>query len=230
YGDVQSPTFVAGNKLVYKRSVKGPAGAGEFVLVDIATTTKSSPFDHAKLATALSSVAGVTYTALTLPFNTYTYVDDMKAIQFVLGAAGGGRAGGGGGGGRAGGGPTTPPPPSYKCTLTDYTCTRLNAPSDNAAPQAQGAGQGRNGGGRAGGQGANANAETPTFQSPDGKYEAFIQNHNIFLRPLATAATGGGRQGGRQGGGGGGGRQAGAGGGAAASAATPVQLSWDGSE
>src|SRR6185436_11202500 len=70
YGDVQSPTFVAGNKLVYKRSVKGPAGAGEFVLVDIATTTKSSPFDHAKLATALSSVAGVTYTALTLPFNT----------------------------------------------------------------------------------------------------------------------------------------------------------------
>src|SRR5678816_1018216 len=58
FGDVVASTFVPGNKLVYKRTVKGGA---EFVLVDIATTTKSSPFDHARLATALSSVAGTTY-------------------------------------------------------------------------------------------------------------------------------------------------------------------------
>src|SRR5262249_28163445 len=146
--------FIAGNKLVYRRSVKGAANAGEFVLVDIATTSKAPAFDHARIATALNTAASPStpYTAVTLPFQTFTYADEMKAIEFQVGGAGGGRAGGGGGG-RAGGAPQAPGT-RFKCTLTDYSCMRLSAPAD-AGAQGQGAGQGqgRAGGGRAGGQG-----------------------------------------------------------------------------
>jgi dipeptidyl aminopeptidase/acylaminoacyl peptidase len=97
--------------------------------------------------------------------------------------------------------------------------------TDPLAVQGGGGAQGRGAaGGRAGAAGAPA--EPQTRPSPDGKWEAYIQNYNIFIRPIASNGGNGGRQGaGRAGGG----RQ---GGGAAAgnAAAQPMQLSWDGSE
>lgn len=223
YDVAEAPVWIEGSpKFWYRKSVKG---GNQFVLVDPVAAAKAPAFDHARVATSLSAVAGASYTAVSLPFTTFTFVNSMGAIEFAVGGAGGGAGRGGAAPPAAGAG--APAAPRYRCTLTDYTCTRLPAPE----PAAQGAaaGQGRaGGGGRAGGAaGAGAAADQPeTRPSPDGKWEAYIQNYNMFIRPVAApggAAAGGGA--GRAGGGaGGGGRQ---GGGAANQA---IQLSFDGSE
>src|SRR5262245_2602939 len=99
YNVAEAPVWIDGSqKFWYRKSVKG---GNEFVLVDATAATKAAAFDHARLATALSAAANGNYTAITLPFTTFTFVDNMQAIQFTMGAGGGGggRAGGGGGGG-----------------------------------------------------------------------------------------------------------------------------------
>ena len=62
------------------------------MLVDPAAPAKGPAFDHARLATAISTAAasGTTYTATTLPFSTFTFVDNMQAIEFAIGGGGGG--------------------------------------------------------------------------------------------------------------------------------------------
>jgi dipeptidyl aminopeptidase/acylaminoacyl peptidase len=221
YNTVQAPTFIQGTaKLWYRKPVKG---GSEFVLVDAAAKTKAPAFDHARLAAAINTAAGGSYTALTLPFQTFTYTDNQQAITFAIGGGGGaGRAGGGGGGGRQGGGaPAGPPAPQWRCTLTDYVCTRPAAPAGEPAAQA---GQGRQGGqgrGAGGGRGAGAGADAPpVYPSPDGQWEALIQNFNVYVRPVGATGPGGGQGRGGRGGGG----QAGA------PARTGFFLSTDGSE
>jgi len=220
----------------YYRSVQGGT---EFLLVDATTAAKKPAFDHDKLATAINGASGGHYTGLTLPFAP----------------APGGR--GGGGAGR--GGATAPGQLTFldqetaiqfgmtgflwKCSLTDYTCSKGDAipapagrggggpsvdPADNEpvpmeigadpvdgilyppAPQ-QDAGGGRAGRGSTGcgprvnagtpgrgrgGRGARGGAQTAAGQgaggpevctSFDGKWEALIQNYNVFLRPAGAS-------------------------------------------
>ena len=197
YDVIDDPVWIEGGpRFWYRKTVKGGA---QFVLVDPAVKSKTAAFDHTRLAASLSTAASGKYTAVTLPFTTFTFVDKMQAIEFAVtpvGGRGGGAGRAGGGAGR--GGAETPaagqtPPARYKCTLTDYTCTRLPAPPAQAgdAPQA---GQGR-GGGRAGGQGAGGAApaggpaQAPMRPSRDGKTEAFIQNFNIWVRPAGGNAN-----------------------------------------
>ena len=93
--------------------------------------------------------------------------------------------GGGAGAGRQGGG--APAAPRWRCTLTDYTCTRATAaPADQAAARGQGRAGGQ-GAGRGAGAGAGANATANVRASPDGKWEALIQNFNVFVRPARRA-------------------------------------------
>ena len=81
----QTPTWLGSTRFWYRKSVKG---GNQFVMVDAATGEKRPAFDHARLATALSTVTGVSYTAVTLPFNEFTYVDrDSGAIAFDVAAA-----------------------------------------------------------------------------------------------------------------------------------------------
>src|SRR5215831_893385 len=68
----QSPTWTEPTRFWYRKSVKG---GNEFVVVDAATGQKRPAFDHARLATALSSASGTTYAAVTLPFSEFTYTD-----------------------------------------------------------------------------------------------------------------------------------------------------------
>src|SRR6185436_20928290 len=110
----------------------------EFVIVDPDSKTIAPPFDHARLADALSTAAKTKYTAVTLPFTTFTFIDDERAIQFVIGPAGAG-AGAAGGGGR-GGGPGTDGPATWKCSIESYTCT------PPAAGRGTGRGRGTGGG------------------------------------------------------------------------------------
>jgi len=162
---VQTPVFIEGGaRLWYRKSV---TGGNAFVLVDVAAKSKAAAFDHTRLAAALSAAASAKYTAVTLPFTTFTFADEMRAIEFSIGG-GAGRAGGGG--------PAAAAAPAWRCTLADYTCARTAA-----APQSA---QSGGGGGRAGGS-AGAQAEA-VRNSPDGRWQALIQNYNIFVRPMPS--------------------------------------------
>ena len=134
----------------YTKAVKGGT---EFVLVDAAAATKKPAFDHDKLAAAINEASGGHYTGLALPFAP----------------APGGRGGGGGRGlGPAPGALTFSDRESaiqfgaagflWKCTLTDYICTRgdaIPAPRADAAAapgRRQPACRARDGGRRPGGR------------------------------------------------------------------------------
>ncbi len=180
YNVAEAPNWIEKtSKFWYRKSVKG---GNEFVLVDAIAPSKGPAFDHEKLAAALSTAANAKYTALALPFTTFTYVDDMQAIEFTIGGAGRGAGRGGRGVGPGGPGAQAAALPRWHCTLTDYQCTRRPAPAGGAP----GAGQGRGRGGL-GPEGAQA-AEQQVRVSPDGKTEAFIQNYNIYIGPAGTYA------------------------------------------
>jgi dipeptidyl aminopeptidase/acylaminoacyl peptidase len=195
YDAAEAPSWIPGSeKFWYRKTVRG---GNAFVLVDATAGTKAPAFDHAKLASALSTTAAGTYTAVTLPFTTFTYTDNLSAIDFSIGSGAAGRAGGAAGRGAA----PAAPAPSYRCSLIQYTCAKqAAAPAD--AQGGRGAGLGRGGAaGRAGG-GPGAPDQAQVRSSPDGKSEAFIENFNVYVRPVTT----GGRT------------------------VTSVPLSWDGSE
>src|SRR5438552_1652902 len=54
----------------YRRTVKGGA---EFVVFDVDTEQRQPAFDHQRLAASLSTAAGHTYSATTLPFNSFAF-------------------------------------------------------------------------------------------------------------------------------------------------------------
>jgi len=74
------PSWLGDDRFWYR--VTTPEGS-EFVMVDTATGTKSSVFDHAKLAAALSSAAGATFDAHHLPFTDFEFSPDAKSILFT---------------------------------------------------------------------------------------------------------------------------------------------------
>ena len=67
----------------YRRSVKE---GEEFVLVDASTQAKRPAFDHQRLADVLNDAIKPpkAYTAVTLPFNTFSFVDGEEAIEFSV--------------------------------------------------------------------------------------------------------------------------------------------------
>jgi len=134
----------------YRKSVKG---GHEFVLFDAESLTKKPAFDHEKLAASLSAVAGTKYAALDLPFSALIYVDNEQAIEFV-----------------ARNNPQGPPAATdtrWKCSLSTYTCTRIN-PADRSGisfPRSQ----------------QNRPPDQPNA-SPDGMWDAFVKNFNVYVR------------------------------------------------
>ncbi len=168
-GLVQGPNWIAGGSTFwYRVSVTGGA---RFVLVDPAAPAKRPAFDHERLAAALSAVTAATYSEITLPFATFEYVGERReAIELDASDA------------------------RWRCTITDYACTRLGPAHGD--PQPGFGGGGRGGGGRGGRAGGPGSAELSTaIRSPDGRLEAFIQNHNVAIRPVTAAGAGQGRGG-----------------------------------
>jgi hypothetical protein len=176
-GVPEAPTWIGRSpRFWFRRSVKG---GNEFVLVNPDTKTMAPPFDHARLATALSTATNK-YTAATLPFNNFTFTDNERAIQFTIGP-GGGTVGGGGAGRGGRGGPAVDPTTLWKCSLESYTCT----------PPSAGRGGGR--GGRGGGGGLTGPVRAPfeinaaePRRSPDGKLEALVNNYNVAIRTVGS--------------------------------------------
>ena len=171
----EPPVWLEGvPKFWYRKSVPG---GNSFVLVDAVAASKAPAFDHARLAATLSTVANGKYTAVTLPFTTFQFVDNQQAIEFSVGGGGAPGRGGAAGGGAAA--------PRWRCSLSTYECTR--APAATGGPGAgRAGGQGRGGGGqgRGGGAGQGADAESPVRRAPDDSAEAMIRNFNVFVRPL----------------------------------------------
>jgi len=95
----------------YRKSVKG---GNLFMLVDADALSRQPAFDHEKLAASLSAAAGQKYTAITLPFNSFSFVEGSAAITFQAADA------------------------VWKCELSSYACAKT---SDALAPQ-PGAGRG----------------------------------------------------------------------------------------
>ena len=163
----QAPTWTSPTRFWYRKSVKG---GNQFVLVDAPTAQKRSPFDHARLAAALTSAAtpSTPYTATTLPFTEFTFVNGDSAIE----ADGNGSR--------------------WRCSLATYACSRIGTA---LAPDAGTGFGGR--GGRAGGGGRPGGAAAPLTApiSPDGQLEAFIQNYNVAVRPAREPGANAGRGG-----------------------------------
>lgn len=82
----------------YRKSVKG---GNEFVLVDAETLARRPAFDHEKLAASLSTATNEKHAALKLPFRTFSFTDNERAIEFETGES------------------------RWKCDLSDYTCKNL---------------------------------------------------------------------------------------------------------
>ena len=164
-------TWAGPARFVYRKSV---TGGHEWTLVDAATAAKTPPFDHARLAAGLSAAAGAKYTALTLPFTAFEFVDNGAALITSFNQA------------------------NWRCGLSTYTCAKaapsaesqrrnpppewdgdpFTSPEEPESPQ-----QGR-------GRETADTPETPAARSsPDGKWEAVIQNFNVFLRAKESAAA-----------------------------------------
>ena len=74
-------TWLPGDRFWYRDT--GPDRI-EFVLFDAARGTHQPAFDHAKVAAALSAAAGKSYDAAHLPFMTFEFSEDEKAISFTV--------------------------------------------------------------------------------------------------------------------------------------------------
>jgi dipeptidyl aminopeptidase/acylaminoacyl peptidase len=248
-GVADRPVWIGtSNRAWYRVSVKG---GNQFILVDAEAKTKAPAFDHARLATSLSSASGGKYTALTLPMVSIN-LDTAGVVAFTLAGN------------------------NWRCGLTDYVCSSKPIPNagsggrggrggrgdvplvinqedpENAPefdmfgeplpyegpwdiePQQVRPADGWNRNCPAGGGRGAANGVPAACISPDGALEAYIQNYNIFIRPVnrgrgAAGGRGAGANGRGAGGGGGGGGGRGGRGGAPA-APQGWQLTWDGSE
>src|SRR5262245_34378130 len=181
----QAPTWIGGDRFWYRKSVKG---GNQFVLVGAATGQKSAPFDHARLATALTSAASprTPFTATTLPFTEFSFAGDGAIEADANGSR-------------------------FRCTLSDYSCSRVGAAAAGGFGGFGGGGGGGRGnagavaasglparsascvgaaapGGGGGGGGFGGGAQGPSScLSPDGRLEAFIQNFNVAVRPAREA-------------------------------------------
>ncbi len=206
----QAQWIEGSNRFWYRKSVQG---GHEFVLVDAQALTKHPAFDHEKLAAALSAAWGGKYTALTLPFTEprppgrggpqgsaaggLTFADQHRAIEFTLNgfrwkcdltayACTKGAAAPPAGGPPGARGPADDLPWSPDDFLSDPP---LAAPDvrdgvDSAgqtgwlSPQ-QGQGP----------AGPGPPPEVTSRASPDGQWEARIENFNVHLRRKGKTET-----------------------------------------
>ena len=135
-----------------------------------------------RLAASLSSAAGATYTAITLPFSD-VHLRRQPAGDRVRDSGGGhgrlARCGRGGQGGQAAA-------PRWHCTLTDYQCTRVT--TRHRGTSRRRAWRGPGGQGRGGPTGGRTAAIRQVRTSPGRQDRRVVQNSNIFIRPAGGGA------------------------------------------
>jgi dipeptidyl aminopeptidase/acylaminoacyl peptidase len=156
FRDRVTPHWFAGNsRFWYRNDLRD--GAKEFVLVDAEKGTRALAFDHAKLAAALSKAAGEEYQTDRLPFSSIAFVDEGQGVVFKVGDT------------------------VWRCDLSSYECAKTDRSIE--FPAADGseddAGPPRRHGQR---QRDDEGPPADRDRSPDGKWTAFIKDHNVFLK------------------------------------------------
>ena len=154
----EAPQWIGeSSRFWYRKSVEG---GHRFVRVDPEIPEKGPAFDHERLAVALNVTRDDTLSAVTLPFSRFTYTDDEGALEFTLADS------------------------TWHCTLTDYRCENRGPEEEEERPDRRE----RRGKRPEGvpwqvgpGQLWRENTGEP-IPSPDGSWEAFIQNHNLAVR------------------------------------------------
>ncbi len=173
YDSPERPTWIEKtHRFWYRKSAKG---GNMFMIVDADSLARQPAFDHDELAAALSAVSGQKYTGITLPFSSITFVDNGAAIEFQIAAAASVTPGAAAVAETMRQSPENTTPIRWRCDLSSYACTRLEAAG---APQGAGA---RGGQPPAGGRGGSQVEQQPRV-SPDQKKEAFIRNYNLWMR------------------------------------------------
>ncbi len=142
YGDVVPHWIGKTHRFWYRNFV---AGGKKFVVVDADRRTKQPAFDHARLAKSLTEEAGETYTALTLPFDTFTLDTQKNTLTVIVEEF------------------------EYTCDLKTYALIK----GERKEPVL-------------GRQGRDRERRSQESRSPDGKWMAFFQDSNLFIRSIET--------------------------------------------
>jgi dipeptidyl-peptidase 4 len=80
-GSIQHYWIGTQDRFWYRRTTQ--QGAKQFVVVDAATGRRVPAFDHARVAAGLSKAANAAIDPAALPFMTFRYTADERAIQFL---------------------------------------------------------------------------------------------------------------------------------------------------
>jgi dipeptidyl aminopeptidase/acylaminoacyl peptidase len=145
------------NRFWYRKSI---TGGSTFMLVDAATQQKTPAFDHAAIATSLSSATGRRVDARNLPFTALTYAADGHSFDVTVDTL------------------------RFTCVVDESRCARAQAGGGRGG-RGGGGGAGRFGGALYGGDPA-AQVNNAPRVSPDGKLEAAVRNFNVFLRTVGA--------------------------------------------
>ncbi len=129
-----------------------PEGAREFVLVSAVDGKRQPAFDHSKLARSLSEATGKEYRATHLPMDAIEFDQSGGAIGFRAADK------------------------NWKCDLKTYAL----AEDKDAKPPEKDSGRDGDSGRR--GRGRRGSSNRGSEQSPDGKWTAFVKDHNLHLR------------------------------------------------
>jgi dipeptidyl aminopeptidase/acylaminoacyl peptidase len=175
-------TWIDSEHFWYSRSVKGGT---ELVLVNAARGEKKVAFDHEKLAGALSQASGHKYSAVNLPLGSngsptsapLQFEDQLRTIRFAVSGF------------------------YYRCKLEQYACVKGETVPQNTLGDRRSANPEGPGGDPEDGiefpapqQDAGRSGRAPRYRctdtcpSPDGKWVAFIQDFNVYLRPSGGQA------------------------------------------
>jgi dipeptidyl aminopeptidase/acylaminoacyl peptidase len=136
-----------GKRFHYRKTVEGGFA---FVEVDARTLKRRAPFDAGKLAVALSEATKQSYQPLRLPFETFEYANENRAVTVT---AGDGR---------------------WTCGIVSYACHKAE-PEDRNRPRAFGVVRD-----------LTVPADNHARTSPDGKWEALVEDDNVVVRAVGS--------------------------------------------
>ncbi|HEY0684206.1 MAG TPA: DPP IV N-terminal domain-containing protein [Steroidobacter sp.] len=136
-----------GKRFHYRKTVEGGFA---FVEVDARTLKRRSPFDAEKLAAALSDATHQSYGPLRLPFETFEYADENRAITVTVSGE------------------------RWTCGIVNYVCHKAQ-PADTNRPRAFGVVRD-----------LDVPADNHPRKSPDGKWEALVEDDNVIVRAVGS--------------------------------------------
>jgi dipeptidyl aminopeptidase/acylaminoacyl peptidase len=163
YRDQIEPHWFAGvdgetNQFWYRVNVA--SNRYEFILVDAQKGSRSPAFDHARLAKAFSEKTAGTVEPQKLPFTSIRFSSDGRSLRLIATNT------------------------AWQCDLATYQLTESALDdSDRTSERPAFGRRGRRGGGGPRGAGPGpTNGPIRGVRSPDGKWEATVHGHNLFLR------------------------------------------------